>query len=50
MDNNENRNKDKGCTNAELRQMYPQNKVNGGVIGDEKQKKNYSNNKKATYL
>lgn len=50
MDNGVNKSKDKGCTNAELRQMYPQNKDSGEVIAGGKQKKDYSNNKKATYL
>ena len=48
MDNNEN--KDKGCTNAELRQMYPQNKGNVGIIDEEKTAKDYSKKKQATYL
>lgn len=50
MDNNENKNKDKGCTNAELRQMYPQNKGNTEAISNEEGTKDYSKNKKATYL
>ena len=50
MDKFENKNKDKGCTNDELRQMYPQNKGNMGVIDNEKEAKDYGKNKKATYL
>lgn len=50
MNGNKNINKDKGCTNAELRKMYPQNKENGGVIDQEKMVKDYSKKKQATYL
>ncbi len=54
VDNNKNRNKDRGHSNAELRKMYPQGGENVGIIDGEKighyaNSKDHSNNKKVTY-